>query len=82
MPEMQDQTRRQPPVEIGKPLPGVLMNAWVLSPRASAELRLHGELTHEDLELLRDYVEITIKALGRKAEAYGSVGHPKKGEGK
>ena len=44
-----------------------LVNAWILSPRVSAELRINGDVSSEDLELLRDYVEITIKALNRKA---------------
>jgi hypothetical protein len=45
-----------------------LINAWTLSPQATAELRINGEVTTEDLELLRDYVEITIKALSRKTK--------------
>jgi len=63
---------------IPKPLAGsYLANSWTLSPQVSAELRIHGEVTPEDLELLRDYVEITIKALSRKAKVFGAVGHPK-----
>jgi len=49
----------------------VSVNTWTLSPQASAELRINGEVSTEDLELLRDYVEITIKALSRKAKAGG-----------
>jgi hypothetical protein len=59
-----------------KPLTGVMVNAWTLSPSASAELRINGSVSAEDLELLRDYVEITIKALTRKADAFGTVGRP------
>ena len=44
----------------------VSVNTWTLSPQTSAELRINGEVSAEDLELLRDYVEITIKALNRK----------------
>jgi len=39
--------------------------SWGLSPETTAELRLIGQVSTEDLEMLRDYVEITIKALGR-----------------
>ena len=46
----------------------VSVNSWTLSPQVNAELRINGDVTAEDLELLRDYVEITIKALGRKAK--------------
>jgi hypothetical protein len=33
-------------------------------------------LSGSEKEVLRDYVEITIKALTRKADAFGTVGHP------
>ncbi len=42
-----------------------IVNTWTLSPQARAELRISGDVSTEDLELLRDYVEITIKALSR-----------------
>lgn len=44
------------------------VNSWTLSPEVSAQLRIDGEVNKEDLDLLRDYVEITIKALSRKQE--------------
>jgi hypothetical protein len=40
-----------------------------LSPDARAELSLGGTITPDDLELLRDHIELTIKALARKAKA-------------
>jgi hypothetical protein len=42
------------------------INSWTLSREVSAQLRIDGEVSKEDLDLLRDYVEITIKALSRK----------------
>jgi hypothetical protein len=39
--------------------------SWGLSAETNAELKIIGELSPDDLELLRDYVEITIRALGR-----------------
>jgi hypothetical protein len=47
------------------------MNSWTLSPQVTAELRISGEVSAEDLDLLRDYVEITIKALTRKGKHSG-----------
>jgi hypothetical protein len=38
-----------------------------LSDETNAELRIFGEATVEDLEALRDYVELTIKNLSRKS---------------
>ncbi len=55
-----------------KQISGIMVNAWTLSPHASAELRINGTVNAEELELLRDYVEITIKALSRKAENQGT----------
>jgi len=43
--------------------------AFALSPDARAELSLRGTITPDDLELLRDHIELTIKALARKAKA-------------
>lgn len=40
--------------------------AFALSPETRAELSLKGKITAEDLELLRDHIELTIKALARK----------------
>jgi hypothetical protein len=48
---------------------GVQTYAFALSPDARAELSLRGRITPEDLELLRDHIELTIKALARKAKA-------------
>ena len=42
--------------------------AFALSPNARAELVLKGEITPDDLELLRDHIELTIKALARTAK--------------
>ncbi len=50
------------------PAVGVQSYAFALSPDARAELVLRGSLTPEDLELLRDHVELTIKALTRKVK--------------
>ena len=47
---------------------GVQTYAFALSPSARAELSLKGEITHDDLELLRDHIELTIKALARTAK--------------
>jgi hypothetical protein len=52
-----------------KPNPTVQTYAFALSPDARAELSLRGTITPDDLELLRDHVELTIKALARKAKA-------------
>ncbi len=51
-----------------KPTPGVQTYAFALSPDARAELSLRGTITPDDLELLRDHIELTIKALARKAK--------------
>jgi hypothetical protein len=48
-------------------MPGVQTYAFALSPDARAELSLKGTITAEDLELLRDHIELTIKALARTA---------------
>ena len=53
----------KPPIP---PAAGVQSYAFALSPDARAELVLRGSLTPDDLELLRDHVELTIKALTRK----------------
>lgn len=52
-----------------KPTQGIQSYAFALSPSARADLILRGEITPEDLELLRDHVELTIKALARKAKS-------------
>ena len=48
-----------------KPIAGVQTYAFALSPNARAELTLRGDITPDDLELLRDNIELTIKALAR-----------------
>lgn len=52
-----------------KPAMGVQTYAFALSPNARAELSLKGTITLEDLEMLRDHVELTIKALTRTSGA-------------
>ncbi len=52
-----------------RPVPGVQTYAFALSPDARAELSLRGTITADDLDLLRDHIELTIKALARKAKA-------------
>jgi hypothetical protein len=51
-----------------KPIPGVQTYSFALSPDARAELSLRGTITPDDLELLRDHIELTIKALARTAK--------------
>ena len=51
------------------PVVGVQNYSFALSPDARAELSLRGKITPDDLELLRDHIELTIKALARKAKA-------------
>jgi hypothetical protein len=51
-----------------KPLAGIQTYAFALSPNARAELSLKGEITSDDLEMLRDHIELTIKALARSAK--------------
>jgi hypothetical protein len=51
-----------------RPLAGVQTYAFALSPNARAELSLRGDITPDDLELLRDHIELTIKALARTAK--------------
>ena len=52
-----------------KQTPGLQTYAFALSPNARAELSLRGDITPEDLDLLRDHIELTIKALARKRES-------------
>jgi len=56
----------QPPVPPKAPISGVQTYAFALSPDARAELVLKGTITPDDLDLLRDHIELTIKALNRK----------------
>ncbi|MGA2336995.1 MAG: hypothetical protein ABSG08_16635 [Terriglobales bacterium] len=49
-------------------LPGVQTYSFALSPDARAELTLRGAVTPDDLDLLRDHIELTIKALARKVK--------------
>jgi hypothetical protein len=67
--EMKDSSPMNPGAPLAPPkppTPGVQSYAFALSPDARAELVLRGNLTADDLELLRDHVELTIKALTRK----------------
>lgn len=57
-----------PPPMQQKPIPGVQTYAFALSPDARAELSLKGTITADDLEMLRDHIELTIKALARSAK--------------
>jgi hypothetical protein len=57
------------PAPMQKPTLGVQTYAFALSPTARAELSLKGTITPEDLEMLRDHIELTIKALKREAGA-------------
>jgi len=53
-----------------KPTVSAVQNySFALSPAARAELVLKGTITPEDLDLLRDHIELTIRALARKAKA-------------
>jgi len=49
----------------GSPVKEHSFNAWTLAPGVTAELRINGQISPDDLDVLRDYVEITIKALKR-----------------
>jgi hypothetical protein len=40
--------------------------SWALSGDVRANLQIEGEPEADDLDMLRDYVDITIKALKRK----------------
>jgi hypothetical protein len=51
-----------------KPISGIQTYTFALSPDARAELSLKGTITPDDLELLRDHIELTIKALARTAK--------------
>jgi hypothetical protein len=57
------------PATMQKPSLGVQTYAFALSPNARAELSLKGTIMPEDLEMLRDHIELTIKALKREAAA-------------
>jgi hypothetical protein len=60
------------PPSTQKQILGLQTYAFALSPNARAELSLRGEITPEDLELLRDHIELTIKALARNAKRESS----------
>lgn len=69
----------QPPaslVTLPQSTAGTKAYSWPLSGDVNASLRIDGEPQAEDLELLRDYIEITIKALKRKrtTEIQTSIG--------
>ena len=51
------------------PVAGLQTYAFALSPDARAELSLRGTITADDLDILRDHIELTIKALARTAKA-------------
>jgi hypothetical protein len=53
---------------VQKQILGIQSYSFALSPDARAELNLKGTITPEDLEMLRDHIELTIKALARKAK--------------
>jgi hypothetical protein len=52
----------------GIPVSGVQTYSFALSPETRAELTLKGAVTPDDLDLLRDHIELTIKALARKVK--------------
>ena len=54
----------RPPILGGQARP-TKAYAWALSPEATAQLVINGDVSKDDLETLRDYIEITIKALSR-----------------
>ena len=56
------------PVTMGKTPIGIQTYSFALSPDAKAELSLKGTITADDLDLLRDHIELTIKALARKSK--------------
>lgn len=56
-----------------QPAPGSVQTyTYPLSATSRAELSLKGDITPEDLEMLRDNIELTIKALTRKAKTEAS----------
>jgi hypothetical protein len=61
-----------PAIQQQKPMSGVQTYAFALSPDARAELSLRGTITADDLEMLRDHIELTIKALARKVKEKSS----------
>lgn len=67
MPNLNLETPPKPPA-LGTPIAGVQTYSFALSPDTRAELTLKGSVTPDDLELLRDHIELTIKALARKAK--------------
>jgi hypothetical protein len=50
------------------PVAGLQTYTFALSPDARAELSLRGTITADDLDILRDHIELTIKALARTAK--------------
>lgn len=62
-------TGNTPNIPLKAPISGVQTYSFALSPDARAELSLKGTITPDDLSLLRDHIELTIKALARKAKA-------------
>ena len=48
--------------------------SWGLSAETNAELKIIGELSPDDLEFLRDYVDITIRALNRNINKHVDFG--------
>lgn len=64
-PKMPSDAPNLPTTQAQKPpIPGVQNYAFALSPEARAELVLRGSLSADDLELLRDHIDLTIRALG------------------
>jgi hypothetical protein len=67
----EEQKRQEAPMNAGTvpPLTAIKQTyAFPLSANTRAELSLSGQVTPEDLELLRDHIELTIKALTRSAK--------------
>jgi hypothetical protein len=67
MPDLAVELSPKPPLA-GTPIVGVQTYSFALSPDTRAELTFRGAVTPDDLELLRDHIELTIKALARKAK--------------
>lgn len=73
LPEINKMPNLNPEAVPRFPTPGVVASgvqtyAFALSPDTRAELTLRGSVTADDLDLLRDHIELTIKALARKAK--------------
>jgi hypothetical protein len=67
--KMPNQNLETPLKSPGVSIPGAQTYSFALSPDVRAELTLKGAVTPDDLDLLRDHIELTIKALARKSKA-------------